>query len=180
MIRWCAKSKENCRRFLDDYHLHVARAFDSLPDDKKAEVRPDRLQEIKEREARVLETYGGGPGKRSVMLPLEEICRQLSAGQGQPDTLWEYENYYRDVSRFAHPTAWQLFYYRGKGTPITEITPLPDTAFRALLVSAGSFLRILQRWNDAFNRLPQRTPNQWLTEWMAEISPGGRMNAEGQ
>jgi hypothetical protein len=108
-----------------------------MPDARKAEVKPERQTQILEREATVRQKYERGPGKMSVMSNLEQMCRELSKGEKEPNKLWEYENYYRDASRFVHPTAWHLFSYRAKLTPITEVVPSPDSGYRALLVSGG-------------------------------------------
>lgn len=172
-LQWCSKEAKNLERFLDDYHLRVARMLDSLPVSAQEEVRPERKQQIKEREAKVLKKYGCGPGKHSIMTGLEEMCRVLSAGQKEPNRIWEYNNYYREVSNFAHPTAWHLFSYRSKGTPITEVVPSADIGFRALLVSGGSFMRILEQWNQRFKRLKPELPYTWLREWESSFTGNG-------
>jgi hypothetical protein len=151
--------------FIDDYHLKVARTFDAMSATGKTEVPPERQSQIRERETEVLQRHNRGPGTLSVMVGMEQICRDLSEGQTQPNSLWEYNNYYREASNFAHPTTWHLFSYRAKRTPTTEIVPSPDTGYRALLVAGGSFLRILQEWNNNFKRLPEKKPFEWLREW---------------
>jgi len=161
-LRWC-------RKFLNDYHLKVARVFEALPGPQKSEVARERQTQIGEREASVLQTYNRGPGTMSVMVGLEQICRELSEGEKEPNLLWEYNAYYREVSSFAHPTMWHLFSYRAKLFPITEVAPPPEAGYRALLVSGGCFLRILGRWNRHFRRMPASQPGEWLTERAPEI-----------
>lgn len=164
-LEWCKKSPENLQRFLDEYHLIVARQLDALPEAKRGEVKPERLAQIKERETTVLKKYDRGPRTMSVMKSLEQMCTELSKDEKEPNKLWEYNNYYREVSRFVHPTMWHLFSYRAKRTAITEVDPSPDTGFRALLISGGCFLRILQQWNECFKRLPFYQPYEWQKEW---------------
>lgn len=164
-LDWCKKASGNLQRFVDDYHLLVARKLETLPDARRAEVRPERLAQIKARETTVLQKYDRGPRTMSVMKSLEQMCRELSEGEKEPNKLWEYNNYYREVSSFAHPTMWHLFSYRSKLTPITEVAPSPEIGYRALLISGGCFLRILQQWNELFKRLPDSQPYEWQKEW---------------
>lgn len=168
-LRWCSKKSENLLRFVDDYHLKVARQFDSLPDTQKTEVNQERVVQIRMREATVLQRYDRGPGTMSVMIGLEQICRELSENEKEPNSLWEYENYYREASSFAHPTMWHLFSYRAKLSPITQIAPSPNTGYRALLIAGGCFLRILGRWNNHFKRLPDAQPLEWQRDWEASL-----------
>lgn len=164
-LSWCNKAPGNLQRFVDDYHLLVARRFASLSESAQAEVILERQTQIREREATVLQKYKRGSGTMSVMIGLEQICRELSEGKPEPNSLWEYNAYYREVSCFAHPTMWHLFSYRSKLTPITEVAPSPDIGFRSLFVSGGSFLRILQLWNELFKRLPHSQPYEWMRDW---------------
>ncbi|UVT20107.1 MAG: hypothetical protein H8K03_20400 [Nitrospira sp.] len=99
------------------------------------------------------------------MKSLEQICKELSQNEPEPNTLWEYNKLYREASSFAHPTMWHLFSYRAKLSPVTEVTPSPDTGYWALLISGGCFLRILGQWNNQFKRLPEPQPFEWMVEW---------------
>ena len=157
--------------FIEDYPLKVARKFDALPEHRKREIPPERQAQIREREAIVLQRYGRGPGTMSVMVGLEQMCRDLSEGQQQePASLWEYDNYYREASNYSHPTMWHICSYRAELSPITEIKPRPETGFRALLVAGGCFLRALQQWNHHFKRLADGQPLEWLIEWNSRVT----------
>jgi hypothetical protein len=164
-LRWCNRKPGNLSMFLDDYHLKVARTFDSLSEQQKADVGTERQVQIQDREATVLGRYKRGPGTMSIMQNLQQICKDLSENEPEPNTLWEYNKLYREASSFAHPTMWHLHSYRAKLSPVTQLTPSPDIGYWALLLAGGCFLRILGQWNNQFRRLSDSQPFEWLVDW---------------
>ena len=171
-LEWIAQDTEaRVQLFLDEEVLSTAHFLRQVPEEHRDLVRPGSQGEIFRREAEVLQRHQCGPGRLRLLRSIEERLRSIADALAEtyPDLVWEYEVYYRDVSGFAHPSAWGLMsFLEPQEGPIRLESP-PDVGRRALVSNGEWLFRVLNRWNTVFEVLPAPTLTEWHTEWSAAI-----------
>lgn len=170
-LEWVAQDSESRAILLfDEYILKEAHFLEYL-EEQRDRVRPERQREILGMREEVLRRHNRGAGTLALMPFVEQRAREIAQALKDiyPSILWEYEVYYRDVSGFAHPSAWgsMSFLRKENGPVVVESTP--EVGRKAVLCNGDFFLRIINRWNAVFEVRPRETVSQWQADWAGAI-----------
>lgn len=167
-LEWIAQDPAvRSQTFLDELALKEARILETLGD-KAIEVSEHKRDRILKECANVEKRHGVGPGRSSLLPRVKAMVDQLAAplSNKYPHLKWEYDMYYRDVSGFAHPSAWGLMQtITGSEAETLKIESTLQVGEKALLWNGGWFLRLVRVFNDEFKIIPEAEVIQWQEEW---------------
>jgi len=152
--------------FRDEYILKEAYLFEHL-EEQQERVRPEKQQEIQRLKAEVLTRHNRGPGTLSLVPSMEQRVRDIAGPLEDiyPNLSWEYEVYYRDVSGFAHPSAWgTMSFIRSTATPL-RAESTPEIGRKAVFCNGEWFLRVINRWNAVFQVCSREQISSWHAQW---------------
>lgn len=134
----------------------------------KTVVSSEKQKEIEGWHRDVMARHHCDPTKQKLLPSIEkrvnEVAAQLSAEC--PHLQFHYEMYYRDVSGFAHSSAWGIMSRLPRSTsgPI-EATADPSLGIQALMTNGEWFLRVLWAWNKVAKVLTEEQIQGWQKEW---------------
>ena len=169
-IEWLSVGDHEARVacFEDEYPLKMAYLLDQLGE-LREQVQREKREQIYRNRDEVLSRHGRSQGTLNLTPSLadkvREVARELP--QRHQHLLSQYQNYYRDVSGFAHPSAWGLVGSLSDIAPeIQSVEPPLRVGYLAVFCNGGWFLKVLDCWNRVFKKVPAEKVDNWFKEWV--------------
>ena len=168
-LEWIAQdAPKRAILFLDEYWLKSAHLLDLL-DENEESISAEKRQEIYNQRDEVLKKHLKGRGTLNLLPKLWKRIDSLKEPlkTREPNLVWEYDFYYRDVSGFVHPSGWgsinSLSYAEG---PVPVVEPQYRIGLNAVLLNGSGLFRIMKCWNRTFKVLLEETLDKWHKLWM--------------
>ena len=167
-LEWVDLDRESrLSLFEDEYALKLAHFYEQQGD-LKEQVEKERKDHILRGKEDVVRRRACGPNRLSLIPSVKDRTTDVGnkLSRRYPHLKSQYENYYRDVSSFAHPSAWGLSCSLSEVSPtVQSVEPLPRIGFMAVFCNGGWFFNVLRCWNKVFRMVPEESIEQWSKEW---------------
>jgi len=166
-LEWIDLDQESRLALFEDvYALKLAHFYEQLGElkeqvdkEKQKQIIQNRDEVVKRRECKSTAELLPSVRQRAI-----EVATKLP--KKYPHLASQYEFYYRDVSSFAHPSAWGMVCSLSDlGGSLQSVEPSPQTGFKAVFCNGGWFFNVLKIWNEVFGAVPGNTVEQWFKEW---------------
>jgi hypothetical protein len=160
---------------LDEQALKKAQFLEVLGENS-GKIPIDRRTEIVQERAEIERKYKLKPGTRSIMPRIQPMVDEVAMLRRDmyPNLRLEYDLYYRDVSGFAHPSAWGFTQSMTESDGgLLTIESTPKVGEKALLSNGGWFLRILRRFNNVCKVVPDAEVTGWQEQWARSVGLPG-------